>query len=132
MEENKLQLLILSIGGNRYGIDIDQIAQLMNVDTTQSTVSFEQLMEKASFPECNYSNALQIKEKTGTSILISQPDEVAVVSIADICRVPNILMAAAEKKGVWGLWPQEHGMIILIDFYKNEQFQRLTSSKNKI
>ena len=129
MEQNKLQLLILSMGDSRYGIDIDQIAYLKNVDTEEAGITFEQLMEKEGSAEINYSKMLMIKEKIGTGIIINEPDEVAMVSIGDICRLPDILMRGAGEKGVWGLWPQKQGMIILIDFYKNQQFQRLTNRK---
>lgn len=131
MEQNKLQLLILSIDDSRYGIDIDQIAYLRNVDTEEATVTFEQLMGKESSVEINYSKMLMIKKKIGTGILINEPDEVGMVSIGDICRLPDSLMRGAMEKGVWGLCPQEQGMIILIDFYKNQQFQRLTKDNKR-
>lgn len=132
MEENTLQLLIVSIGDSRYGIDVDQIAYLTNFDATASTVSFKQLMSVGPFMEQDYSKMLLIKEKMKVPILISEPDEVATVLVSDIRKLPDILMVTAEKKGVWGICPQEHGIIILIDFYKNQQFARLTSSNNKI
>ena len=130
MKQNTLQLLILSIGSRRYGIDIEQIACLMNVDHAESAVGFEQLLASDSSGECNYKKMLKVKGKMEVPILISEPDEVTMVSIGDICRLPEILMVTAGKKGVWGLLPQEHGMIILIDFYKNQEFKRLISSKN--
>lgn len=125
VEQNKLQLLIVSIGNSRYGIDIDQIAYLMNINAAESTVSFEQLMSVGSFVECNYSKMLIIKGEIRIPILISEPDEVVTVSVGDIRRLPDILMVASEKKGVWGVLPQAHGIIILIDFYKNQRFNDL-------
>ncbi|SMC89358.1 hypothetical protein [Sporomusa malonica] len=127
MEQNELQLLVFSIGDTRYGIDIDQIAYLMNFDVAGNAVGFEQLMAIGSSADCNYSKMLIIKQKTGTPILINEPDEVAIFSVHDIRRLPDILTKWAGNKGVWGLLPQERGVIILIDFYKNQLFNPMTN-----
>ncbi len=132
MKQNILQVLIVTIGDNRYGIDIDQIACLTNVDTAKSTVRFEQLLLVDPAVQCNYSKMLLIKQQIGTPILICEPDEVMTISIGDICSLPEILMITAGNKGIWGFIPQEGGVIILIDFYKNQQFMRLARNHKKI
>lgn len=128
MKQNEIQLLIVSIGDSRYGIDIDQIAYLANVNPTESAVRFEQLMAVNSFAECNDSKMLIIKQNMRTPILINEPDEVVTCSAYDIRSLPDILTVLAGEKGVWGLLPQEHSVIILVDFYKNQLFKQMVSS----
>ncbi|WP_094604055.1 hypothetical protein [Sporomusa silvacetica] len=131
MYQNELQLLIVSLGDRRYGIDIDQIAYLTNFDSTNSAVGLEQLLAAGPFANCHYSKMLLIKQKLQTPILINEPDEVATCKVSDIRKLPDILTVAAGNKGVWGLLPQESNLIILIDFYKNQLFKRLTRSIDK-
>ncbi|CQR70728.1 hypothetical protein [Sporomusa ovata] len=131
MYQNELQLLIISLGDRRYGIDIDQIAYLTNFDPTESAVGFDQLLTATSFANCHYSKMLLIKQKLQTPILINEPDEVATCKVSDIRKLPDILTVAAGNKGVWGLLPQENNLIILIDFYKNHLFIQLTRHIDK-
>lgn len=131
MKQNTLQLLIISIGNQRYGIDIEQVDGLTNLDVAEFAVGFEQLLASESGGKCNYSKMLRVKARMEVPILISEPDEVVIVSIGDICRLPEILMIPAGKKGAWGLLTGKHDMIILIDFYKNQEFERLNSSTMK-
>lgn len=131
MHQNGLQLLIVSLGGRRYGIDIDQIAYLKNFVPTESAVGFEQLLATGPVANCHYSKMLLIKQKLQTPILINEPDEVAACKVSAIRKLPDILTVAAGNKGVWGLLPQESHLIILIDFYKNQLFKRLTRSIDK-
>jgi len=127
VKQQEIQLLIFSLGNSRYGIDIDQVAYLMNVDATESAISFEQLMAVGSLAECKYSKILVIKHRMGIPILIQEPDEVVTFSVWDICSLPEVLTVSAANKGVWGLLPQEQGIIILIDFYKNQHFMQIAS-----
>jgi len=132
MEEDKLQLLIVSIGKGRYGIDIEQIACLTNVDGNILSLGLGQLLAVDPSLECNYSKMLLIKNSSKIPILISEPEEVLSASITDIRKLPAILLVGAEEKGVWGLLPQEHEMIILVDFYKNKQFKRCITHSDAI
>lgn len=125
--QNTVQLLILMIGASRYGIDIDQIAYLAKVDTTQTAVSFGELMAADSFLACKYSQMLIVKQTMGLSVLICEPDEVMTCLVSDIRTLPDILMVSARNRGVWGFLPQKRGVIILVDFYKNQLFKRLAN-----
>lgn len=127
MSQNDIQLLIVTIGSNRYGIDIEQIAHLANFDNIETAISMEQLLDINSIEKCKCSKMLFIKQRMKIPILINEPDEVATVSVADIRSLPNVLAFPAGKKGVWGFWPQARGVVILIDFYKNQLFRQLTS-----
>lgn len=128
LEKSKLELLLISLGDRRYGIDTDQIAKLMNVKAGQSAVSFARLMTGHSYLQGHAEKFLLIKEKE-MPILINNPDEVAVFPISAICSLPNLLAPSAGKKGVWGLLPESRGVIILIDLYKNQLFKRLSMPK---
>ncbi|SDE06597.1 hypothetical protein [Sporomusa acidovorans] len=125
MEQNELQLLIVSLGANRYGIDLDQIAHLQNADAALPAVSLAELLDTTSLASCRYPKILLIKHKLQTPILITEPDEIATCNIGSICSLPAMLTGSAEKKGVWGLLPQERDLIILIDFYKNQSFMHM-------
>lgn len=127
MARKDIQLLILTIDGKRYGIDVDQIAYMSNVDNNEAAISMEHLLEIASEANGKYSKMLFIKRRMKIPILIYEPDEVATVSVADIRSLPNILMLPAGNKGVWGFWPQAQGIVILIDFYKNQLFEQFAS-----
>lgn len=128
IDQNELQLLIISLGDNRYGIDIDQIAYLTNFDTTESSVGFEQLLAADPVMNCPYSKMLLIKQQLQMPILIPEPDEVTTFQVSDIHKLPAILTVASGNKGIWGLLPQKSSVIVLIDFYKNQLFKRLASS----
>lgn len=125
MEQHEIQLLILSIDGSRFGIDIDQIAHMANFDACEAAVSFEQLLKIDASNGCGYSKMLMIKQMK-TPVLIYEPDEVSTFSIGDINSLPDVLAIAAGEIGVWGLLPEEQGVIILIDFYKNQVFRKIS------
>ena len=103
MEQHELQLLLLSLGETRYGIDIDQIASLTNSQAAQSAVRFEQLLGIDPFADYGYPKTLLIKQKLQTPILISEPEEVATFNVSDIRILPASLAIPAGNKGIWGL-----------------------------
>ncbi|MCE5286666.1 MAG: hypothetical protein LLG02_12580 [Pelosinus sp.] len=117
--------MLFSVGDSRYGIDIDQIALLTNFVTGQLAVSFSRLMKEPAPLYCHNEKMLLIKQRTELPILINEPDSLTVCRVCDICRLPQLLAAAAGKRGVWGFLPQDQGIIILIDLYKNQLFERL-------
>lgn len=126
MELNNIQLLIVSAGCSRFGIDVDQIAYMANFNAGDTAISFEHLLGIDPMADCKYPKMLVIKQKMEMPILINEPDEVAAVSISDIHSLPDVLALSAGTKGVWGLLPQQQGLIILIDFYKNQLLKQLT------
>jgi len=126
VKQQELQLLLFSLGNARYGIDIEQIAALTAANANPSAISLAELLSSIAFADSIYSKQLFIKQNLQTPILINEPDEVASFSIADIRILPDILAISAARKGVWGLLPQGHDIIILLDLYKNQRFQQLT------
>ncbi|WP_371374150.1 hypothetical protein [Sporomusa aerivorans] len=129
MELTEVQLLLFTVSGNRYGIDIDQIAALRNADSTESPLYFAQLMGVHNVTKSACSKQLIIKHTGNRPVLITEPEEVATVSTGSIRPVPAILKKTAGEKGVWGLLPQsQQRVIILVDLYKNLLFMQLTDS----
>lgn len=130
LEPNEIRILLFAIGDSRYGIDIDQIACLMNSDTRKPAVPFEQLIGISALAEPR-TKLLMVKQALQLPIVISEPDEVVTVPVPAIRSLPDVLLAAAGSKGVWGFWPQgRHRPVILLDFYKNKLFMQLTGSAN--
>ncbi len=131
MKLNEIQVLLLAAGNSRYGIDIDQIACLINGGACGPSVPFAQLVGASALAE-SPTKQLIIKQVLQLPIVINEPDEVVTVPVQAIRSLPDVLLAAAGSKGVWGFWPQgRHRPIILLDFYKNKLFMQLASGAAK-
>lgn len=122
MKQNKLQLLVFTIGGTRYGIDTDQIACLQNYDPTWQGLIFHELV--AATPVVYVDpKILRVKNReTNPEVLINDPEEMINTSVTAIRPLPVLLAYAANCRGVWGIIPHQRGLIVLFDFYKNERF----------
>jgi chemotaxis signal transduction protein len=124
LNTSKLELLIFAVGNCRYGIIIDQIAALRNFAAGQTAISFTRLMDRHCHFSGESAKMLVIKQRTELPILIPEPECLEELPILDMLRLPKLLTAAA-RRGVWGFWPQDQGLIILVDFYKNQLFEHL-------
>ena len=130
-EATEQQLLIISDHGCQYGIDAEQIAGLFPAETVNSGVGFRRLLALPEDNALRYRKAMQIKRRSSVPILIPEPDEVAAFTLPDLQPLPDAL-ARAAKLGVWALALRGKRIIVLIDFYKNELFQRLSCAEKKV
>ena len=130
MEQTELPLLLVTCGHSRYGICAEQVACLADAaGNTQPAVRLEKLLSATAAPSDKPAKLLFVKQRASMPILINEPDEITAFALSAICRLPAALTAASGSCGVWGLLPQPSGLIILIDFYKNQRFNQLAGTQ---
>lgn len=124
MKQTELQLLVFTISGTRYGIDVEQIASLQNYDSAQVILKFHELVAAKAVSYRTPKILIVKNRETFPAILINEPEDMINILIKTIRPLPVIMASTANCRGVWGVVLQKGDLIVLFDFYKNENLKK--------
>lgn len=122
MSEIRLDLLIFSVHGVRFGVDAGQVAGIETYDGEQADDLFWFHRElDYGGAESPYRAPVVAAIRTGSSssyrIIIDSMEDVAEFSQQDISLFPALLEPLVMRKGMWGILSRYNSMVLLIDFY---------------
>ena len=121
-ETDKIQLLIFSILGTKFGVDLDEVYQLLELEQANQRechlVSFDKIFPFGAPVSYQSPMALLHKENPSTGILIDQVEKIALASLDAIKPLPPLLKRYKKKSSViWGTAQIDNEIVLLVEFF---------------
>lgn len=116
-----LQCLLFSIGGVRFGVDVDQIASISPHDGKEiedffplhSTIGLNGREILYNVP-----TVLTIRGsgKRNCRVLIEAPEDLIDIRMEEIRPFPPVIEPFVRPRGLWAIWVQNQKQVLLLDF----------------
>lgn len=122
LTETSINLLLFSVGSVRFGIDIEQAAEITEYPGEESDelVWFHTEMEYSCTPV--YTQPVIISVRTEDSrlyrVVIDKMEDVTEMRVIDIRPFPSLLEPFVLRRGMWGIVESGERMVLLVDFQR--------------
>lgn len=118
----ELQLLILNIAGIKFGVDMEQVSEIMELEQANqkefSIVKFdENLPFRGLAVTYKLPKVLLLKDEFSSTILIEQPEDMVSISIDSVQPLPPLL-ACRKASPIWGVTLLDDEVVLLVDCYR--------------
>lgn len=119
-----IQLLVFNIGGIKIGVDISQVAEMLEPEqAAERGLKISRFSDEIPFREESvvYTSpkVLLVKnEKKPHGIVIDRPDDIISIAIDSIRFLPSVVACCSGTKAIWGAAVHCNDIILLVDFYK--------------
>lgn len=118
----ELQLLILNIAGVRFGVDMEQISEIIELEqANQKEFNIVKFDENLSFRglAVTYKSpkVLLLKDEFSSAILVEQPEDMVSISIDSVQPLPPLL-ACQKAFPIWGATLLDDEVVLLVDCYR--------------
>ena len=120
---DSLNLLLFSVGGVRFGVDADQVAEITayDGDPAENLFWFHEEMDYGA-QTVRYLSPTIVTIRTGDvspyRVIIDSMEDIAEFSQNDICLFPSLVEPFSLQKGMWGILLQHGSMVVLLDFQR--------------
>ncbi len=123
LEQLQLRLFLFSLAQVRFGIDMEQIADMVactNYDDGNLHWSHDLLGFKEGAVQYRTPTVLAIRNDSDRPwlVVIDQPEEMLECPIRAIAPLPPLVEPAALRRGVWGVTLHNDRMVLLVDFQR--------------
>lgn len=120
-ETEKIQLLVFSISSTKFGVDLDGIYQILDLEQANQRechlVPFEKIFSFGAPVSYQSPMALLRKENPSAGIMIDQVEKVAPVNLNAIKPLPPLLKRYKNNSSViWGTALIENEVVLLVEF----------------
>ena len=117
----RLDLLLFSVGGVYFGVDVEQVAEIAVYEDEQAEDLFwfhEEMGFKSNAVKYQSPTIVTIKAHVSQSfrLIIDSMEDIAEFSQNDIRLFPNLMGPVALRNGMWGIMVKDDRMILLVDF----------------
>ena len=118
-----LRLLLFTVGGVRFGIDVDQIEGMTAYrgETGDDLCWFHDLLAYGG-PPVRYLTPTVIAVRTETEpacrVIIDAMEAIIEVSQDEMACFPPLIEPFALRRGMWGLWWRSGTMTVLLDLLR--------------
>jgi len=131
--ESPLHLLLFSVGGVRFGVDLEQVSAMSAYGGEQGEDLFWFHEEMAYGEEpVPYGSPTVIAIRTGDErpyrVIIDSMEDIASFSLHRIRLLPALVEPLALRRGIWGVLPRDGDLVLLVDFRRLLQ-ERTRQSK---
>lgn len=125
----RLNLLLFSVGGVRFGMDSELASGVTEYSGEQDGDLFwfhDELGYGCDTPVYRAPSVVTVRTADARPyrVIIDALEDVAEISAMDIRPFPVLLEAAALRKGLWGILLQNGSMVLLVDFKRAAQERR--------
>lgn len=120
-EDIRLNLLLFSVGGVRFGVDAEMTAGITeyhgevaeDLFWLHDEVGYGGIVPVYSAPTVV---AVRVEDSRSYRVIIDKMEDIAEISSADIQPFPKILEPHVLQKGLWGTTIRGGHMVLLLDF----------------
>ncbi len=120
----EIQLLTFTVMGIKIGVDAEQIAEVLDVNSAAARglapCLFHELISFGDLPvEYRFPKIIVIKDRDSSrAVVIDRPDNISLVSVDAIRPMPSLIALCRTARAFWGVVIQNGELIMLADCYK--------------
>lgn len=132
-DDTRIELLLFSVGGVHFGVDVDQVAGIEGYEGDQADcpVWFHEELEFGVESAAYASPMVATVRTAGVQpyrVIIDSMEDIASFRVRDIQLFPDLLGLWPLQRGLWGVLPLRGRLILLVDFYLLLKKRRATMS----